>query len=597
MRIDQVVRRVLGWVDGRASGLRAIAAQPVWGLNVIVLATAVILYAGAASSLPALARPHLPWWLVCALFAAAEVCVVHLHFRRGALSFSLGDIPLVLGLVFCSAQGVMLACVIGGGVVLGTLRRQPAIKLVFNIGQFAVSASIAALVVHALAGSGVPAGPRLWFAVLVAAECADLTTVLLIAGAIYLSERQLSGRTLARMLVTDGIVTLNNASLALCGVIVIRLDARALPLLVVPLGTLFIAYRAYLSQLERQKQLQFVHEANRTLTSPGEMARVLETLLDRSLQTFRAESVELVLFGQGDEPALRMAVGLSAPPGPLEPLLHENAVALRELVNDLPSARLVGPGDDGGVLHRLGHNRLKQGIAAPLRGEEHLVGAILLVNRLGAASTFAGDDLMLLDTLAANASAALQYDRLEAAVQQLTVAHDQLRHAASHDPLTGLVNRGGFTEQVEQALAEDPLGTALLFVDLDNFKTVNDTLGHASGDDLLITVASRLRACVRAGDVVARLGGDEFAIVVRAPGIIQTAAESVAQRVIRTCKIDVVRDDSSVTVHASVGVAVCTSCRTTRQELIHAADVAMYKAKTAGKGRYELFHSGGPSSA
>jgi diguanylate cyclase (GGDEF)-like protein len=102
-------------------------------------------------------------------------------------------------------------------------------------------------------------------------------------------------------------------------------------------------------------------------------------------------------------------------------------------------------------------------------------------------------------------------------------------------------------------------------------------------------VASRLRACVRGDDIVSRLGGDEFAIMVRAPGIVHAAAESVAERIIQTCKIEVVRDGRAVTVHASVGLAVCTSPDTTREELINAADHAMYKAKTAGKGRYELF--------
>jgi diguanylate cyclase (GGDEF)-like protein len=566
-----------------------VGAEPVWLLNLALVAAAAVLYEGPVKPLGPLARPHLAWWLIALLFALAELCVVHLHFRSGALSFSLGEIPLVFGLVFCGADGVIVACLLGSALVLSLGRRLPAVKLVFNLAQFTLSTSIAVLVVHAIATSGSPSSPRTWLAVLVATECADLITVLLIACAIGLSERQLPLRMLGRMLLTDGAVTLNNASLGLCGVVMVAIDPRALPLLVLPLGTLFVAYRAYLSEFERQKQLHFVHEAGRTLSSAGEVAGVLETLLESSLQAFRAESVELILFGQGEEGPQRMALGPETRREALQPLDAQVAARMRSIVGELNAARMLALGDDGGIAEALGHRPIRQAIIAPLRGEEHLIGSILVVNRLGVSTSFDSDDLMLLDTLAANASVALQYDRLEAAVQRLTHAQDELHHAASHDSLTGLLNRAGFTEQVGEALSEDPLAIALLFVDLDNFKAVNDTLGHATGDDVLITVASRLRACVRGGDIVARLGGDEFAIMVRAPGIVHAAAESVAARIISTCKIELAKDRASVTVHASVGLAVCSSLETSGEELIHAADVAMYRAKTAGKGRYELF--------
>ena len=568
---------------------RLARAEPVWLLSLVVVLAAAILYAGPVEPLHALARPHLPWWLIAVLFAAAELCVVHLHFRSGALSFSLGEIPLVFGLVFCSADGVVLACLIGSAVVLHVGRRLPAVKLVFNLGQFALTTGVAALVVHAIAASASPSSPRMWLAVLLATECADFATVLLIAGAIGLSERQLPVRMLGRMLLTDGAVTLNNASIGLCGVVMLAIDPKALPLLIVPLGTLFVAYRAYLSEQERQQQLKFVHEANKTLSSAGEVARVLESLLDRALQAFRAESVDLVLFAQGEETPRRLALGPAARREILQPVHAELAASIRALVEDRDGARVLGPGKGAGIAELLGHNPIRQAIIAPLRGEQHLIGAILIVNRPGVSPTFDQDDLMLLDTLAANASVALQHDRLEAAVQRLTHAHDELHHAANHDSLTGLLNRAGFTEQVGEALATDPLAVALLFVDLDNFKAVNDTLGHATGDDLLITVASRLRTCVRGADIVARLGGDEFAIMVRAPGIINAAAESVAQRIIDFCKIEATGEGGAVTVHASVGLAVCTSSETSREDLIHAADQAMYRAKTAGKGRYELY--------
>ena len=91
---------------------------------------------------------------------------------------------------------------------------------------------------------------------------------------------------------------------------------------------------------------------------------------------------------------------------------------------------------------------------------------------------------------------------------------EQLHHQAYHDPLTNLANRSLFTDEVKSALADRRGELAVLFIDLDDFKTVNDSLGHSAGDELLVSVASRLRACLRPEDVIARLGGDEFAVMV-----------------------------------------------------------------------------------
>ena len=151
-----------------------------------------------------------------------------------------------------------------------------------------------------------------------------------------------------------------------------------------------------------------------------------------------------------------------------------------------------------------------------LRGEDRVIGTIMLANRYGLSRGFTDSDRALFETLAANASAALQYDRLEQAVSELRDLQDQLQHQAHHDPLTGLANRALFSQRVREALEGDAEGkVAVMFIDLDDFKGVNDTLGHAVGDELLRGVASRLVHSVRRDDVVARLGGDEFAVLVR----------------------------------------------------------------------------------
>jgi diguanylate cyclase (GGDEF)-like protein/PAS domain S-box-containing protein len=162
----------------------------------------------------------------------------------------------------------------------------------------------------------------------------------------------------------------------------------------------------------------------------------------------------------------------------------------------------------------------------------------------------------------------------------------------AYDPLTGLPNRALFLERVAQAAARARRRSehrfALLFVDLDGFKFVNDTLGHLAGDQVLISVARRLEACVRPGDVVARLGGDEYAVLVERidePG----GATEVAGRIVEELRPPFGVGGREVTVSASVGIAVSVTGREPVEDLIRDADAAMYRAKAAGKDRYEVF--------
>jgi diguanylate cyclase (GGDEF)-like protein len=130
----------------------------------------------------------------------------------------------------------------------------------------------------------------------------------------------------------------------------------------------------------------------------------------------------------------------------------------------------------------------------------------------------------------------------------------------------------------------------VLFIDLDDFKTFNDSLGHAAGDDLLTAVAERLRQCVRPADVIARLGGDEFAVMVQDSGGVRQNAVAVACRVLESFTEPVEAADQLFSVHLSIGIATSDDTRKA-DALIRNADLAMYRAKETGKGGYEVFHS------
>jgi diguanylate cyclase (GGDEF)-like protein len=165
----------------------------------------------------------------------------------------------------------------------------------------------------------------------------------------------------------------------------------------------------------------------------------------------------------------------------------------------------------------------------------------------------------------------------------------RLQQLALSDPLTGLANRNLIIQRIDAAVAgigDDDAGVAVLLLDLDGFKSVNDSFGHAVGDELLLAVARRLRSCLRDGDVAARLGGDEFAMLLDAVGPAESV--EVAQRVVDALSSPFSLRRAQVVVTASIGV-VHASKELSTQDLLRDADVAMYQAKAEGKNRLVVF--------
>jgi diguanylate cyclase (GGDEF)-like protein/PAS domain S-box-containing protein len=170
---------------------------------------------------------------------------------------------------------------------------------------------------------------------------------------------------------------------------------------------------------------------------------------------------------------------------------------------------------------------------------------------------------------------------------------NQLRHQAFHDSLTGLPNRALFEDRVRHGVAQslrDRQPLAVLFDDLDDFKTVNDSLGHAAGDDLLCQVAKRLDACTRGSDTAARLGGDEFAVLVGTEGGPADTAVEVADRIHEALKRPFQIAGDEIFVHASIGIAMGDP-GTSTEDMLRNADTAMYAAKASGKGCSEIFRA------
>ena len=170
----------------------------------------------------------------------------------------------------------------------------------------------------------------------------------------------------------------------------------------------------------------------------------------------------------------------------------------------------------------------------------------------------------------------------------------RLEFQAFHDPLTRLPNRSFFTERFEEALARsERMGSkvAVLFVDLDDFKEVNDSMGHETGDRVLVAVAHRVRGCLRPTDTAARLGGDEFTVLLED---IEDArgAVRVAKRILGELRAPVVLGELEMGVSASIGIVLGEGTRERLGDLLRKADLALYRAKSRGKAGYEVFDPG-----
>jgi diguanylate cyclase (GGDEF)-like protein len=568
----------------------------IWLLSAGLVAAGVgLLGSGAVATQPVVPSMQVSFWILLVAFAAAERFVVHVHFRRSAHSMSLGEIPLVLGLIFASGHDVILAGAIGRLLVLAVHRRLPPIRLAFNFGQFLLGNCIAVIVFHAVAGSATQIDPTVWAAAALATAAASIAAVLLISTAVSLSDSRLSVAQVAESLRTDLAVAVVNTSIGLCAATIVDNDWRAAILTAVPIIGMYLTFQAYVAERQRHGRLEFLYEAARALSRTPEIGTALEGLLAQALDAFRAEVAEIIFFSPDGNDALRTTVRANGTGSVLEGLEPSIVTELRALIGGHgPGACATSEIADGPLADYLAERELGRGMFAVLSGERNCMGAVMIGNPSGRVDRFSADDVKLFETLANNTSVALENDRLGHTVWRMKELQSELEHQASHDPLTDLANRLLFAERVSKALERDPDSVSVIFIDINDFKTINDTLGHAAGDELLVAISRRLRDCVRPSDTLARLGGDEFAIMLERTAS-QDEAIQIADRINRRLAERFAIGGQNLTVRASAGIATGAAGPggpVSPEELIRNADVAMYRAKQASKRGWELFESG-----
>jgi diguanylate cyclase (GGDEF)-like protein len=569
--------------DARRERLAGAALGALIVVTAVVAAT--LFFAVVRHLAPYHATVQVPWWLLAIGFGIAEVFVVHAHVRGSAHSLSLSELPLIVGLLLARPEAVVIAQIAGPAIVLIGRRGQSPVKLAFNLAQFAMTSSLAVIVLHGLAPAANAGGPALWGATFAAVAVSSIVGALCVFGAIGLTEGAVPPRKLALMMGADLAVALTNTSVGLACAAVVGHDIRTGWLLLPPAAILLLAYRAYVSERTKHQSLEFLYAVARSVSRAPDLESGLLNLLGRCRETFRVRTAEVVLFATGGEIPLRTALG-DAGQEIMEPVEPSLASALRaSLVDD--RAVLVERRVATGELRRYLDSRgIDQALVAPVPGEHRLCGMMLLGDRIGVTTSFSRSDLRLFETLAEHAGMSFEFDRLEQAIGRMRALQARLEEQAFRDPLTALPNRALFVSRLQESLARGRGSVTLLYIDLDDFKRINDEGGHAAGDAVLMALGERLRACVRPDDLAARLGGDEFALLLE--DVDDVHGERVAARVLDSLA-DIGLDGRHLSVRSSIGIASAAVGSTAPDVLMRHADTAMYRAKQAGKGQVRVW--------
>jgi diguanylate cyclase (GGDEF)-like protein len=586
-----VVRRRFGSAPPAAQSRTAasqLRVRRVWAMNALLGWTALGLYIGVVNHVQ-MAAPvaGIPWILFALLFCVAEGWRVYVHFRRNAHSFSLSELPLVLGLYFASPQTLLSARLAGAVVALWVIRRHPPIKVVFNLALYAIEVEVAVWLLSILDPMRLVATPASWAIMLGVIGVVAVLGFSLTAVVITLSEGRLSRPQLVRGYAFSIGAGLVNACLAIQAAAAISTDPAELWLLGLPLLGVAGAYLLYTTEYQKRQRIQHLYECSDLLQRAAVAETAVPELLAQISQVFRAEMAEVVLLpiatGTGRASTTSLRNG--------EVRKRDQEVdrffleGLLMAVGSETRARGISWEDaSDGVRKWLERQDLKDAMLTSLWGDGALLGVLTVGNRMSDVGTFGTEDLTLFETFGAQTSVAVQNMRLD----------HTLTYQAFHDPLTHLANRVLFTDRLEHALSrrDEKRGLlAVLFVDLDDFKMVNDTFGHAPGDELLRSVAERLRSVLRPADTAARFGGDEFAILLE-DSLNRDDVVSVAERIVAALKPHFVVERQEVAVHASIGVAIASATAVEAEELLRRADAAMYWAKVQGKGGYEVYDAG-----
>ncbi|HEX7167056.1 MAG TPA: EAL domain-containing protein, partial [Acidimicrobiales bacterium] len=517
------------------------------------------------------------------LFYLGERAMFHLRFGRDQQSFNWLETSLVIGLVLVPSPWLRLAAGVGAASV-HVWRRRPPLKIAFNGLSCVVGVHLGRLAMLAIA-PGEPLDalkPRTWLGLTAASFVFFVWNGVTVSLAVAFSQGMRFRDVHTRGFILNLLVWLGNTALGLMIVAMAAAQPALLALLPVLFILLVLAYRSYVQAIHERDTWQVLQAASRELLQVDE-DELVEVVLERSASLFDADMVEILLVD--GETGLSGRVATHDPNGPthwrvgppldIAPAVWGRALSDREPFELTRKSTIVAQ-------EQLDREGMALAAVGPLLIQGRCVGAL----RLGFRSpkAFTHRHRQVFATFANNVSSAIHNARL----------FQDSRHAALHDPLTGLPNRVLLLDRLEQALERSRRHNhlvAVLFLDLDRFKVVNDSLGHDVGDRLLVAAAQRMTSVLRPGDTATRFGGDEFVVVCEdIEG--ETDATEIAQRLADALLEPFSLGEHEAFVTVSVGVAISTDADDEASSLIRDADAAMYRAKERGRARAEVFDRG-----
>ncbi len=531
---------------------------------------------------PGATNAHLPWFVLAVLFVLCESLEVFVEVRGEARIIHAGPVVLAMGLALSSPRELVLGWVVGTLLVEAVtwvrVRRFRLLKAGFNLASNFAAMSITVLLYRAVLGEASVVSPRGWLATAMALYGMNTLTLLAVAFAISVSIGEL--RWSWSDLAISQMIAGAHLAIGQLALNVLWVDWRGLWMIGGLLVMTWLGYRAFVKIRQRYGNLGLLYRFTDTLAGATETDEVIRESLTLARELLRADEAMLILAMPDGAIVRRMGhdgtvragahrgLHLSAPDVAL--LAYEESIVLGRHDRE-PSLRAVA--------EALGWSDFA---SAPLSSEHGAAGVLVVGNRIADVSTFDRDDLRLLETFARNTTIAMKVGDLVAELKREAVEKEFQAH---HDALTALPNRVMVGDRLDALLhfVSPSSGVAVLVMDLDGFKDVNDALGHHTGDVLLVEVARRLQRIIGKRGTLARLGGDEFAVVVPDVTVLDDVV-ALAQEICSAAKQPFFLEQLSLEVSMSIGVAVAPMHANDSRTLFQRADVAMYQAKANRSG-------------
>jgi diguanylate cyclase (GGDEF)-like protein len=510
---------------------------------------------------------------IAATFLCAEQFLMNIEFRRQAHSLTLAGVPLLLGVLVLSPAMFVLVRIAGSLLAFG-LQRIALQKTIYNTAAYAFEAALDAALLHLLLRSG--SGLSAWSGVVTIMVLAlvDQLMCAFVLVLIRLHNGPLTSRDIAEVLMPAAVLSVVATIFGFGALLLVRQGAFGLAVVIVLAAVGTFGYLGHAKTRRQHQSLSLVHEFVTLGVGAASIDALADHLLCRIRRLLRAGTAEVTLLDSDDgrRPDSSPAFVMSVDEDDVVTIEHRDVdpsdwVMVRALTDEEPMLAARGAKDPA-ISRWLKARGLRDAMVVAFPESSGLTGTVSVTDRLGEIATFTIDDLTLLQTLTGHLAVAIQSTRLV----------ERLGYDATHDSLTGLSNRVHLTNRIDATLADPNAMAAVLLLDLDRFKEVNDALGHEVGDRLLLVVAERLRDCVPADATVARLGGDEFAVLLPDVDTAETARE-IAEHVAERIAAPVAFDEAMLSPSASVGVAL-TAPAARETELLRQADTAMYEAKT-----------------